>query len=92
MYTAFINLVMWIYNPKILKKSQIHIQNKFGTKENPVNFVFHGGSGSSVEDIREAIGYGVIKMNLDTDFQYAFTSGVRDYMNEKKDYISQSDR
>ena len=74
--------------PKILKKSQIHIQNKFGTKENPVNFVFHGGSGSSVEDIREAIGYGVIKMNLDTDFQYAFTSGVRDYMNEKKDYIS----
>ena len=74
--------------PKILKNSQIHIQEKFGTKENPVNFVFHGGSGSSVEDIREAIGYGVIKMNLDTDFQYAFTSGVRDYMSEKKDYIS----
>ena len=74
--------------PKILKNSQIHIQEKFGTKENPVNFVFHGGSGSSIEDIREAIGYGVIKMNLDTDFQYAFTSGVRDYMNEKKDYIS----
>ena len=74
--------------PKILKNSQIHIQEKFGTKENPVNFVFHGGSGSSLEDIREAIGYGVIKMNLDTDFQYAFTSGVRDYINEKKDYIS----
>ena len=74
--------------PKILKNSQIHIQEKFGTKKNPVNFVFHGGSGSSVEDIREAIGYGVVKMNLDTDFQYAFTSGVRDYMNEKKDYIS----
>ena len=74
--------------PKILKNSQIHIQEKFNTKENPVNFVFHGGSGSSVEDIREAIDYGVIKMNLDTDFQYAFTSGVRDYMNEKKDYIS----
>ncbi len=74
--------------PKILKNSQIHIQEKFSTKENPVNFVFHGGSGSSVEDIREAIGYGVIKMNLDTDFQYAFTSAVRDYMNEKKDYIS----
>ena len=74
--------------PKILKNSQIYIQEKFGTKENPVNFVFHGGSGSSVEDIREAIGYGVVKMNLDTDFQYAFTSGVRDYMNEKKDYIS----
>ncbi|MDC3103835.1 class II fructose-bisphosphate aldolase [Flavobacteriales bacterium] len=74
--------------PKILKNSQIFIQKKFGTKENPVNFVFHGGSGSSKEDIREAIGYGVIKMNLDTDFQYAFTTGVRDYMSEKKDYIS----
>jgi len=74
--------------PKILKNSQTFIQEKFGTNDNPVNFVFHGGSGSSVEDIREAIGYGVIKMNLDTDFQYAFTSGVRDYMMDKKDYIS----
>tara|TARA_B100000886_G_scaffold339681_1_gene305857 strand:- start:1656 stop:2717 length:1062 start_codon:yes stop_codon:yes gene_type:complete len=74
--------------PKILKNSQIYIREKFNTKENPVNFVFHGGSGSSLNDIREAIGYGVIKMNLDTDFQYAFTSGVREYMNEKKDYIS----
>ena len=74
--------------PKILKNSQLYIQEKFGTKKNPVNFVFHGGSGSSVEDIKEAIEYGVIKMNLDTDFQYAFNSGVRDYMNEKKDYIS----
>ena len=74
--------------PKILKNSQTYIQNKYNTKHNPVDFVFHGGSGSSLEDIREAIGYGVIKMNLDTDFQYAFTSGVREYMNEKKDYIS----
>jgi len=74
--------------PKILKNSQTYIQEKFNTIDNPVNFVFHGGSGSSVEDIREAIGYGVIKMNLDTDFQYAFTSGVRDYMMDKKDYIS----
>lgn len=74
--------------PKILKNSQTYIQNKYNTKHNPVHFVFHGGSGSSIEDIREAIGYGVIKMNLDTDFQYAFTSGVREYMNEKKDYIS----
>ncbi len=74
--------------PKILKNSQLYIQEKYGTKENPVNFVFHGGSGSSVEDIKEAIEYGVIKMNLDTDFQYAFNSGVRDYMNEKKDYLS----
>jgi fructose-bisphosphate aldolase class II len=74
--------------PKILKNSQTFIQEKFGTDYNPVDFVFHGGSGSSVEDIREAIGYGVIKMNLDTDFQYAFSSGVRDYMTEKKDYIA----
>ena len=74
--------------PKILKNSQTYIQNKYNTKHNPVDFVFHGGSGSSIEDIREAIGYGVIKMNLDTDFQYAFTSRVREYMNEKKDYIS----
>jgi fructose-bisphosphate aldolase class II len=74
--------------PKILKNSQTFIQEKFGADYNPVDFVFHGGSGSSVEDIREAIGYGVIKMNLDTDFQYAFSSGVRDYMTEKKDYIA----
>ena len=75
--------------PKILKNSQSFIQDKFGLDHNPVNFVFHGGSGSSTEDIREAIGYGVVKMNLDTDFQYAFTSGVRDYMMDNKDYISQ---
>jgi fructose-bisphosphate aldolase class II len=73
--------------PKILKNSQEFIEQKFNTAHNPVDFVFHGGSGSSTEDIREAIGYGVVKMNLDTDFQYAFTSGVRDYMTEKKDYI-----
>ena len=76
-----------VLQPKILKNSQLYIQEKFGTKKNPVNFVFHGGSGSSVRDIKEAIRYGVIKMNLDTDFQYAFTSGVRAYMNDKKDYI-----
>ena len=74
--------------PKILKNSQTFIQEKFGTEANPVNFVFHGGSGSSVEDIREAIGYGVIKMNLDTDFQWAFSTGVRNYMTEKKDYLA----
>lgn len=73
--------------PIILKKSQEHIQDKFGTGHNPVDFVFHGGSGSSVEEIREAIGYGVIKMNLDTDFQWAFTKGVRDYMKDKEAYI-----
>ena len=49
--------------------------------------MFHGGSGSSLEEIREAISYGVIKMNIDTDIQYAFTEGVRDYILDKKDYI-----
>lgn len=73
--------------PKILKNSQEYIQEKYGTGPNPVDFVFHGGSGSSVEEIREAIGYGVIKMNIDTDMQYAFMSGVRDYMNDKADYL-----
>jgi len=74
--------------PVILKNSQEYIQNKFNSKDNkPVDFVFHGGSGSSLEEIREAISYGVIKMNLDTDLQFAFTEGIRDYILEKKDYI-----
>jgi len=73
--------------PKILKNSQDYIQNKYKTGHNPVDFVFHGGSGSSVEEIREAIGYGVIKMNIDTDLQYAFTEGVRDYMKDKSAYL-----
>ena len=73
--------------PKILKNSQEYIQNKYNTGKNPVDFVFHGGSGSSVEEIREAISYGVIKMNIDTDLQYAFTEGVRDYINAKSAYL-----
>ncbi len=73
--------------PKILKNSQEHITKKYGVEENHIDFVFHGGSGSTVEEIREAIGYGVIKMNIDTDMQYAFASGVRDYMGEKADYL-----
>ena len=73
--------------PKILKNSQDYIQNKYKTGHNPVDFVFHGGSGSSVEEIREAISYGVIKMNIDTDLQYAFTEGVRDYMKDKSAYL-----
>jgi len=73
--------------PVILKNSQDYIQQKFNTSSNPVDFVFHGGSGSSLEEIREAIGYGVIKMNIDTDLQYAYMAGVRDYMDEKKDYL-----
>ena len=73
--------------PKILKNSQEFVSKKFNIPENSLDFVFHGGSGSSVEEIREAISYGVIKMNIDTDLQFAFTEGVRDYMIEKKDYL-----
>ena len=73
--------------PKILKNSQEYVQNKFNTGTNPVDFVFHGGSGSTIEEIREAISYGVIKMNIDTDLQFAFTEGIRDYMTSKIDYL-----
>lgn len=73
--------------PIILKNCQTYIQEKLGTGPNPANFVFHGGSGSSREQIREAISYGAIKMNIDTDTQWAFASGVRDYFNEKADYL-----
>ncbi len=73
--------------PKILDNSQKYIEEKYNTAKNPVDFVFHGGSGSSLEEIREAIGYGVIKMNIDTDLQYAYMAGVRDYMAEKTDYL-----
>ena len=73
--------------PIILKNSQDYVQEKFSTGHNPVDFVFHGGSGSTVEEIREGISYGVIKMNIDTDLQFAFTEGTRDYMLAKKDYL-----
>jgi fructose-bisphosphate aldolase class II len=73
--------------PKILKNSQEYISKKYGLGENHIDFVFHGGSGSTLEEIREAIGYGVIKMNIDTDLQYAFMAGVRDYIQTKKDYL-----
>tara|TARA_B100001758_G_scaffold245641_1_gene259044 strand:+ start:1868 stop:2938 length:1071 start_codon:yes stop_codon:yes gene_type:complete len=74
--------------PKILKNSQEYISSKYDLPNNTVNFVFHGGSGSSKKEIEEAISYGVVKMNIDTDLQYAFTEGIRDYMNEKYDYLS----
>lgn len=73
--------------PKILKNSQEYISDKYNLGHNHIDFVFHGGSGSSLEEIREAIGYGVIKMNIDTDLQYAFMEGVRDYIQDKKDYL-----
>ena len=73
--------------PKILKNSQDYISDKYNVGHNHIDFVFHGGSGSSVEEIREAIGYGVIKMNIDTDLQYAYMTGVRDYFSEKGSYL-----
>lgn len=76
-----------VLTPKILDNSQKFIEEKFNTAKNPVDFVFHGGSGSSLEEIREAIGYGVIKMNIDTDLQFAFMEGVRKYFDAKKDYL-----
>ncbi|OCA78201.1 class II fructose-bisphosphate aldolase [Chryseobacterium contaminans] len=76
-----------VLTPKILDNSQKYVQEKFGTAAKPINFVFHGGSGSTLEEIREAIDYGVIKMNIDTDLQFAYTEGVRDYMVNNVDYL-----
>ncbi len=73
--------------PKILDNSQKYIEEKHGTEANPVDFVFHGGSGSSLEEIRESIGYGVVKMNIDTDLQFAFAEGIRDFMVDNIDYL-----
>lgn len=73
--------------PGILKDCQNHLEATEGTGSQPVSFVFHGGSGSSLEEIREAIGYGVVKMNIDTDMQWAFLSGVRDYVQAKSEYL-----
>ncbi|MDN6279828.1 MAG: class II fructose-bisphosphate aldolase [Psychroflexus sp.] len=74
--------------PEILKNSQEYITKKYDVEHNHIDFVFHGGSGSSEEQIKEAIGYGVIKMNIDTDLQYAFTEGIRDYMKNKAGYVA----
>jgi len=73
--------------PVILKNSQDFIQKKFKTGPNPVNFVFHGGSGSEKHLIKEAIEYGAIKMNLDTDMQWAFWAGVNEYSKAKSGYL-----
>ena len=74
--------------PIILKNSQEYCKQKFGLKEeNPLNFVFHGGSGSSQEEIREAINYGAIKMNIDTDMQWATWEGVLNYYQSKSAYL-----
>jgi fructose-bisphosphate aldolase class II len=76
-----------LLRPVILHNTQQHIQEKFGTGEKPINFVFHGGSGSSLEEIREAISYGVVKMNIDTDLQWAFWDGVRRYYQKNEGYL-----
>ena len=73
--------------PIILKNSQDYVQKKFATKEHPVNFVFHGGSGSTLEEIREAISYGVVKMNIDTDLQWAFWDGVMGFYKKNEGYL-----
>lgn len=73
--------------PTILRDSQEYVAEKFNLPAKPVNFVFHGGSGSSREEIREAISYGAIKMNLDTDLQWAFWDGVRAYEAKHHDYL-----
>ena len=74
-------------SPMILKNSQEFIVKKFGTKPKPVSFVFHGGSGSLQSEIREAIDYGVIKMNIDTDMQWAFWEGIKNFYKEKEGYL-----
>ncbi len=73
--------------PKILDNSQKFIEEKYNTGDKPVYFVFHGGSGSELTDIREAISYGAVKMNIDTDTQWAFWDGVRKYVDDKKEYL-----
>jgi fructose-bisphosphate aldolase class II len=73
--------------PKILDNSQKYIKEKHSCEDKPVNFVFHGGSGSSEAEIKEAIEYGVIKMNIDTDTQWAFWDGVRAYEAKNRDYL-----
>jgi fructose-bisphosphate aldolase, class II len=75
--------------PELLQKHQQYVQEKEGLKDDkPVALVFHGGSGSSKQEFLDAISYGVVKVNVDTDMQFAYTEGIRDYMVNKKDYVS----
>jgi fructose-bisphosphate aldolase class II len=74
-------------SPEILKNSQEFVQKKYNTGSKPVSFVFHGGSGSLQSEIREAIDYGVIKMNIDTDMQWAFWEGIKNFYKEKEAYL-----
>jgi len=76
-----------VLRPEILNNSQKYIEEKLHTAPKPVSFVFHGGSGSELKDIRDAISYGVIKMNIDTDTQWAFWAGVKGYVEKYHDYL-----
>jgi fructose-bisphosphate aldolase class II len=76
-----------VLTPKILDNSQKYIQAKHNTADKPVDFVFHGGSGSAPDEISEAISYGAVKMNIDTDTQWAFWDGVRRYEEKNRDYL-----
>ena len=76
-----------VLKPSILDASQKYISKKLGLGEKPVNFVFHGGSGSTLAEIREAISYGVIKMNIDTDTQWAYWDGVREFEAANRAYL-----
>jgi fructose-bisphosphate aldolase class II len=73
--------------PIILHNSQVYVQEKFGTEEKPLNLVFHGGSGSTLEEIREAVSYGVVKMNIDTDLQWALWKGIKNYYVKNEGYL-----
>ena len=73
--------------PKILKNSQDYIQKKYNTDTNPVRFVFHGGSGSAASEIQEAISYGVVKMNIDTDTQWACWEGILKYYQKNQEFL-----
>ncbi|CRK15215.1 hypothetical protein BN1723_017414, partial [Verticillium longisporum] len=75
-------------HPELLSKHQKFVAEKLGSKEEkPVFFVFHGGSGSTVDEFQQAISYGVVKVNLDTDLQWAYLTGVRDYVTKNIDYL-----
>jgi len=75
-------------HPELLQKHQAYVKEKTGSdKEKPVYLVFHGGSGSTLKEYQDAISYGVVKVNLDTDLQWAYLTGVRDYVLNKKDYL-----
>jgi fructose-bisphosphate aldolase, class II len=73
--------------PVILHNSQEFVQKKFGTAEKPLNLIFHGGSGSTADEIAEAISYGVIKMNIDTDTQWAYWEGIKNFYQSKEGYL-----